>query len=67
MSNKTINEIKQEIEVLKKSLKSKIDEFVKANPELELNIEIEKEPRFSIRSENEKVDYYNPKIEVILK
>lgn len=65
MSGKTTADIKKEIEVLKVNLKRNIDEFIKANPGLELNIEIEKET-FGYKCGNA-VSTYNPKIEVILK
>ena len=65
MSNKTTAQIKKEIEALKTALKRNIDEFIKANPGLYLNIEIEKET-FGFRDGNA-VSTYNPKIEVILR
>lgn len=65
INSKTTAEIKKEIEALKASLKRSIDEFIKANPGLELNIEVEKET-FGFMGDNA-VSTYNPKIEVILK
>ncbi|WP_312900177.1 hypothetical protein [Chryseobacterium taichungense] len=65
MSNKTINEIREEIEILKKSLKNKIDEFAKENPGLELNIEIKKEQFHYVDASSDIT--YHPEIEVILK
>ncbi|WPO89879.1 hypothetical protein [Chryseobacterium sp. HR92] len=65
MSSKTTDEIKEEIKVLKINLKRNINEFLRANPDLELNIEIEKET-FGLINGNA-VPTYNPKIEVILK
>jgi len=64
-SNKTSAEIKKEIEALKINLKRNIDEFLKSNPGLDLNIELEKET-FGFICGNA-VSSYNPKIEVILK
>ncbi|WP_137905394.1 hypothetical protein [Chryseobacterium sp. 2VB] len=65
MNSKTTAEIKKEIEDLKTALKRNIDEFLKSNPGLDLNIELEKEV-FGFRDGNA-VSTYNPKIEVILK
>ncbi|WP_158521375.1 hypothetical protein [Chryseobacterium indologenes] len=50
---------------MKTALKRNIDEFLKSNPGLDLNIEIEKET-FGFIGGNA-VSTYNPKIEVILK
>ncbi|WP_430827285.1 hypothetical protein [Chryseobacterium indologenes] len=65
MNSKTTAEIKKEIADLKTALKRNMDEFIKSNPGLDLNIEIEKETIGFI--DGHSVSTYHPKIEVIMK